>query len=249
VEHYLILKQAYKAGLHPRYLIYGFFDDQLYALPTGDPADLVGNRAFSYYFPAEAAELYAPGSMLKECELRILGNIPMYAERSSLWGKVEMMRRRMDEIGMPKKKTNRFGRVEDFAALEAKDIPDFKRRCDLVLSKPGGFSIAIHKIISLAHQHDTRVLLVEMPMPALHRNSFYSTENWHRLQQHLHELATRENATYVSASDWVRDDALFEDATHLNEEGAKLFSSRLADEIAALDFRPLQSSTAMAKPD
>jgi len=32
----------------------GFFDDQLNVPPKGNWSDLVGNRAFSYYFPSEA---------------------------------------------------------------------------------------------------------------------------------------------------------------------------------------------------
>src|SRR5882724_6976203 len=70
VEHYLILKQALARPFHPKYLIYGFFDDQLCAPARGDWADLVGNRAFSYYFPDEAAGLYAPGSLFKKWQLR-----------------------------------------------------------------------------------------------------------------------------------------------------------------------------------
>src|SRR5882724_2574789 len=70
VEHYLILKHALERPIHPKYLIYGFFDDQLNGPSRGDWADLVGNRAFSYYFPDEAAGLYAPGSLFKKWQLR-----------------------------------------------------------------------------------------------------------------------------------------------------------------------------------
>src|SRR5512140_2653416 len=58
VEHCLILNQALRPPLRIKYLIYGFFDDQLNAPVRGDWQDLVGNRAFSYYFPAEASALY-----------------------------------------------------------------------------------------------------------------------------------------------------------------------------------------------
>jgi hypothetical protein len=232
VEHYLILDQALRHPLHPKYVIYGFFDDQLNAPPRGDWSDLVGNRAFAYYFPEKAANLYAPGSRLKEWQLRATGRVPLLAERSSLWGKVEMLRRRLEDLGMPRRPTNRFGRVEDFAALEAKDVPAFVQRCGAVVDSQTGFSQPIREILRLARARGAKVFLVEMPMPARHRQVFYSGPAWSELHAYLLTLAGQEQAVYVSASDWVKDDANFEDATHLNEQGAKIFSARLAAAIA-----------------
>ncbi len=72
VEHYLILDQALRQPLQrAKYLVYGFFDDQLHSPPAGDWSDLVGNRALSYYFPEQAASLYAPGSRLKKMAARV----------------------------------------------------------------------------------------------------------------------------------------------------------------------------------
>src|SRR4051812_15290915 len=51
VEHYLILKHALEHSPNVKYLIYGFFDDQLNSPVHGDYSDLIGNRAFSYYYP------------------------------------------------------------------------------------------------------------------------------------------------------------------------------------------------------
>ena len=50
----------------------------------------------------------------------------------------------------------------------------------------------------------------------------------------LQSLSTQHGAVYVSASDWVLDDQNFEDATHLNEQGAQLFSAKLAHALSAL---------------
>ncbi len=238
VEHYLILRRAYERGLRPRILVYGFFDDQLNTTVAGDWSDLVGNRAFSYYFPERAAELYAPGSTLKRWELEFTGRVPMLAERSSLWTQIELLRRRIDEVGMPKHKTNRFGRVDDFGALEAKDVASFNRRCAAIVDGDVGFSRAIREIVRLAQEHGTKMVFVEMPMPSRHRDVFYASPAWARLRAHLEQLASTDGAAYVSASAWVRDDAAFEDATHLNETGAKFFSARLAATISRLSARP-----------
>jgi lysophospholipase L1-like esterase len=133
---------------------------------------------------------------------------------------------------MEKKKTNRFGRVDDFAALEPHDLQDFNRRCDLVSEKRSGFSAPVRDVIASAKQHNVRLIFLEMPMPLRHRKVFYSTPSWNRLQGYLKQLAASENITYLEASDWVKDDALFEDATHLNPGGAKIFSAQLAGAIS-----------------
>jgi hypothetical protein len=234
VEHFLILKHALTHNLHLKYVIYGFFDDQLNAPVHGDWSDLVGNRALSYYFPDEAASLYAPGSWLKKWQMRISGFLPMLSERSSLWGKVELARRRLDEIGMQKHQTNRYGRVEDFSALEANDTASFNNRCRSVVDKQMGFSPPIKEIIRLCNDSGAKVIFVEMPMPSRHRNMFYSSVAWSNLKTYVEKLATAQGLSMISAGDWVRDDANFEDATHLNEQGAKLFSAELATKVSAL---------------
>jgi hypothetical protein len=236
VEHYLILKHALDRPIHPRFLIYGFFDDQLNAPSRGDWADLVGNRAFSYYFPDEAAALYAPGSSFKKWELRSIGHIPMLAERSSFWGKVELLRRGIEDIGMPKQQTTRYGRAKDFAALEAADLPSFNQRCDAILSKRAGFAPAIRKILELTEQRGIKLVFLEMPMPSRHRDIFYSSAKWSELRAYLRTLATQNHAVYISASNWIKDDQAFEDATHLNEQGAKQFSTKLAETLSQASY-------------
>jgi len=116
-----------------------------------------------FYFPDDAAALYSPDSSLKKWQLRIIGHIPMLAERSSFWGKVELLRRGIEDIGMPKQQTTRYGRVQDFAALEAADLPSFNQRCHAILSQRTGFSPAIRQIIELAQQHGITIIFLEMP--------------------------------------------------------------------------------------
>jgi hypothetical protein len=232
VEHCLILHHLLRRPIHLKLLVYGFFDDQLNSSPQGEWSQLVGNRALSYYFPKEAAGFYAPGSSVKTLELTVTGHIPMLAERSSLWGKVEMLRRSMEQIGMPRREVNRFGRVEDFTSLEPKDVSSFTERCEAVVHAHRGFSAPVQQIIELARQQGTQVILVEMPLPSRHRQAFYSTSAWNRLRTHLQSLANSNKVLYMSASDWVQDDSKFEDATHLNEEGAKIFSALLGGALS-----------------
>src|SRR5207247_3517905 len=180
------------------------------------------------------AAFYATGSRLKKWQLATTAHIPMLAERSSLWGKVEMLRRQFEEIGMPKHKINRFGRVDDFSALESKDVASFNERCGAIIRQRSGFSSPITDLIRLAREHGAQVILVEMPMPSRHREIFYSSPRWSEMRSWLQSLSTQHGAVYVSASDWVLDDQNFEDATHLNEQGAQLFSAKLAHALSSL---------------
>ena len=243
VEHYLIMKNALDHGLRPQWLVYGYFDDQLNATIGGDWSDLVGNRALSYYFPEQAAELYVPGSSLKRWQLSVTQRLPMLSERSSLWTKVERWRRQLGAIGLPTQATNRFGRVNDFGPRGPEEIASFERRCRSITDGQVGFSAPIRQIIELAQAHQIRVVLVEMPLPRPHRAAFYTTAVWPRLRQQINQLAAASGASYLNASDWVNDDDQFADSVHLNPAGARLFSSRLALWLAKL-APPDQSGSA-----
>jgi hypothetical protein len=166
VEHYLLLKHALEGPLRPKYIVYGFFDDQLNAETKGDWSILVGNRALSYYYPEEAAEFYAPGSTLKRWQLQFTQSVPMLSERSSLWSQVEELRRKLEDVGLPARKRSRFGRVDDFAALAAKDAESFNRRVGDVVEHRRSFSRPVQEIIALARSRGTKIVFVEMPMPS-----------------------------------------------------------------------------------
>ena len=158
----------------------------------------------------------------------------MLAERSSLWDKVELFRRRLDEIGMPKQKVNRFGRVGDFNALEAKDVPSFIARCGAIVQARKGFSAPIQAMIDLAHEHGAKFFLVEMPMSPRHLETFYSLPVWAEMRTHLQSLAHTQQVSYVTASDWVTDGTNFEDTVHLNANGARRFSARLGTTLSQM---------------
>ena len=162
--------------------------------------------------------------------------VPMLAERSSLWDRVELLRRRMDEIGMPKQKVNRFGRVGDFNALEAKDVPSFVQRCDAIVQARKAFSPPIQAMINLAHEHGAKFIFVEMPMSPRHRETFYSLPVWTEMRAHLQTLAREQQATYIPACDWVKDGANFEDTVHLNEQGARAFSAQLGMALSRMNI-------------
>jgi lysophospholipase L1-like esterase len=157
---------------------------------------------------------------------------------------VELLRRRLDQIGMPKQKVNRFGRVADFNALEAKDVPSFTQRCESIIQARRAFSPPIQAMIDLAHLHGAKFYLVEMPMSPRHLQTFYSLPVWTETRAYLQSLADQENVTYIAASEWVPNGANFEDTVHLNEQGARSFSTRLATVMSR--FASVSATNAVA---
>jgi hypothetical protein len=120
--------------------------------------------------------------------------------------------------------------------LEAKDVPSFVERCDAIVRRKKGFSPPIQAMIDLAHEHGAKFFFVEMPMSPRHRETFYSLPVWTEMRAHLQSLASEQNATYITASDWVTNGSSFEDTVHLNEEGARFFSARLGSTLSQISF-------------
>ena len=122
VEQLLLLRHAFAVNPNANIIVYGFFNQQLTEIPTGGWNDLTGNRAMSYYVePYFAADIYAPESRLQLLQIGIIGHVPMLVERLTLWAKVEKVRRKLEEIGLPHERTTVFGRAGDFRAMEISD--------------------------------------------------------------------------------------------------------------------------------
>jgi hypothetical protein len=172
---------------------------------------------------------------LGEWRLEMTQRVPMLAERSSLWNRVELLRRQLEAIGMPEETENRFGRADDFNMLEAKDASSFVQKCDAIVQTRRELSPPIQAMLDLAHEHGARFIFVEMPMSPKHRETFYSLPVWTAMRAHLQTLAQAGGASYITASDWVTDDAKFLDAIHLNEEGARFFSARLGTALSRMN--------------
>jgi hypothetical protein len=227
VEQLLLLRHAFSENSKANVVVYGFFDTQLTEIPTGGWSDLTGNRAMSYYVePYFAADLYAPKSRLELIQMGVIGHVPMLVERLTLWAKVEKMRRRLEEIGMPHAKTSEFGRASDFKAMET-DLVDFKSICRGVVNQNLPLAPSVDQMVEATSARHAKFVFVEMPMNTAHRTVYYSTAEWHAYEQHLRAISDAAGALFINASDWLPDDH-FADDLHANEDGRIDFSKRLA---------------------
>lgn len=229
LEHALILRHVLEHQPTIRRAVYGYFDDQLnQEIPVGF-ADLVGNRALAYSFPNTAADLIDPRDSFLRMRLSIVSVFPMIRERSTMWMRVEKLRRQLEEIGMPVKKRNRFGRIEDFAMLDT-PVEHFVPRARAIIEERRGLSRPIRDLFRTARAHDVELVIVEMPMPAQHRSGLYATPEWIELRALNRRWIAKEGGRYITATDWIADSG-FTDALHMNDDGARRFSERMLEEV------------------
>ena len=229
VEHYVLAHQSIEHHPEISCLIYGFRDFQLTSPEGYSWKELEGNRSMAYLMePSVSASLYAPGSAWEEWRFRLIGAVPALREHSQLWKYVELLRRDLQQIGMPKAKTNEFGRVADFQTVAETDLAQFQREGEMAIARSAPFVPAIEKLIKMAREKKIRVIFVEMPVTAEHRGRYYATSSWQRYQAYLKNKMSASGVTYVAADDWVPETADFSDGLHLNSRGADLFSRKMA---------------------
>ncbi|QOV90629.1 hypothetical protein [Humisphaera borealis] len=225
IEHYLIYRQQdrHRGGA----LYYGFLDTQLTDPPDSGWSFLFGNRAMGYYVETEtAAEFYFPNDPTRQAAFRAVAQIPVLVERSAIWAKVELVRRSLGEIGLPKKESNLFGRVEDFSLLEA-DRGVFALHCARATEARAPLAPSVAALLAMARDRSAPVWVIEMPVTEQHRRRLYNTPAWAAYRAHIVELVSAAGGRYVQAADWIGDDG-FADHLHLNAAGAAAFSARLA---------------------
>ena len=225
VEQLLLLRYALSQGMRPRMLIYGFYDLQLSTPVEFETREIIGNHAMLYYLEPEYGRAFYRLSFRDGVEFEVMRHFPMMTERGAIWAKVEKMRRKMAELGLPKEQTNRFGRVQDFSLLEAANTSEFIKQCDSASQR--GLVQPVRELIRAATQGGMKVVFVEMPMSPAHVRSYYETSSWDYYRSHIRTLVSAQSVKYIDASHWFADEELFADHLHLSEAGAKQFSERL----------------------
>ena len=226
VEHFLILRHARK-HLRFRTMVYGFFDHQMAEDFVRSNAEIIGNHNVLYYLEPEVALRLLPFGWWDRLLFAVCRRSALLSERSVMWSKVERMRRSMDELGMPAKSTDAFGRTADFTTLEAGSSRAFVLRSEAILRSGILLAEPVRDLFSTAAEAGARIVVVEMPMHPSHLRTYYSQPVWREYRARTREAVLRSGATYLNASDWVSDSNLFADNLHLTKHGAQFFSDRL----------------------
>jgi hypothetical protein len=219
VEHALILQQALARLPQVNTVIYGVFDDQLSLRQRSGWRDMISSRALSYSFPTQAAALYAPGSMATQWRFRAMALLPMLADRTTLWSKVETLRQALSARGLPSR------------PAPEEDLTELAGRLETVVREKRELSPAVREIFRLAQDRRLQVVVVEMPSG--HPASFHDGPAASALRDYSRAQVEAAGGHYLDASDWILERELYrEDGSHLNPTGAQRFSERLARELA-----------------
>ncbi|MEY2505021.1 MAG: hypothetical protein QOG27_1301 [Verrucomicrobiota bacterium] len=231
-EHCLILECLVPLAPSADSVVYGFFDTLLTEPVPAKWRDLVGNRALAYHFPGRTSALLAPGEALTAFRIQVSATVPMIRERMAIWAKVERARRRFSRVGLPPEETGRFGRARDFTALEPADANVFETGLRKAVEEKRPFNRSVQEIIRTATARGLKFYLIQMPVPAGHRERFYATPSWQYYQLHIRHLLEPAGGRFIDASDWI-EDGKFRDPLHVTAAGAEAFSTRLAREICS----------------
>ena len=223
VEHALVLQQALARLPHVKTLVYGTVDDQLSVRPRTGWRDMLSSRALAFSFPAQAAALYAPGSWETAWSFRLQALMPMLADRTTFWSKVETLRLALRGWGMP-------------AAPEAKeDLTELAGRLEGVVRDQRPYSPAVQELFRLARSRDGLQLVV-VEMPSGHPREFHDGRAASALRAYNRARVEAVHGLYLDASDWILDREDYrEDGSHLNPKGARRFSERLGQELSRAD--------------
>ena len=233
VEQLLMLRYALQHGLHPRVVVFGFFDFQLTHPLEYSTRDLIGNRAMLYYMEPEYARTLYHLSLHDRAEFEIMRHFELFADRGEVWQRVELFRRALAQQGMPPEKANSMGRAVDFAMLEYSSAPAFVAECGRASRNP--LIPSVREIALQATAAGSNVYVLEMPMPPEHVQSFYDQPGWAAYRAHLQSMLGDLGTTYIDASHWIPEETAYADPLHLTYDGAQQFSRRLGEYLRGIE--------------
>jgi hypothetical protein len=231
-EQYLLFRQAISTHSISTVVI-GFYDFQLTEAAPTKPYDLEGNRAISLdpRIAATDAESVYDFNWAERSQFRILRSLPLIAYRSHVWKYVELLRRSLGEVGVPKLATNSLGRVSDFNALESSSADEFNKEALRFSAHPTSLNESMERILGESRCSNLQVILLLMPASPYHREAFYSQKAWNEYLQALRCSKELRGLGFIDASQWFLSENDFADRLHLGLSRTNTFSQRLAREI------------------
>ena len=239
VEHCLILREALRHHPEPKFVVYGFAGADLTDSPDGSWPVVRANRTVSYDLePGLAGRLYG-GSTLDRLRFEYIRFLPLAGERYLLWNRVELLRRTLQEVGLPAAATSRYGRVDDFASMEGLYSQAVLTGGRAAIADHRPLIAAVRELLASGEDTGRRaVYVVEMPLPPAYAELVFKTDVWRQYRAYVRQLVEQQGAHYIDAHEWVTEKSEFLDAIHLNPAGASRFSRQLAQTLAPLVEAP-----------
>jgi hypothetical protein len=241
VEHYLLAQDALERSPHPRWVVYGFYYDELSRPVSIGWSDLLANRTVVFSARPDGLDAVLPGLTLHKILIRVTRLCPLFVERGLLWARVERLRRVFEGIGMPEVATTRHGRVDDFIAV-GQVAGNSRSPVEEAMDRPMLVSHPVQCILDLAKLRGAHVIVVAMPQPSVQRAELYGGPAWTKYASRLRIELGQQGAELISATDWM-DDSAFMDRLHLNEWGAESFSKKLAKVVGTIASQEMAATS------
>jgi hypothetical protein len=230
------LLTEYALRCHPsvRTLVVGMFDFQLTEEHPHTPMSLTGTWGVGQDSRFSAQDIFSAYGFdrFQRAEFVALRPLKMVTYRENAWKYVELLRRSMGEIGMPRAATNGNGRVADFAALEAGGSSVFDQEASRSLNNGGLLNPSYRSIFDQAAKHNLHVIVVIMPMSPSHWKHYYSRPLWARYVDVERKVLNARGIRVIDASHWFSSQAQFADVLHMAPGVATDFSKRLGAQMA-----------------
>ncbi len=216
LEHLALARMAFRSHT-VKILVYGFADQKLSSDVVKKNSDLIGNRAMLYYADPQLTLQYARFDPLNRLYFQFYRRFALLRERGSIWAGADKLRGAADPFeGL------------DLALQEPSESQSFLAACQAVVQSGGALSAPVQALLQQAREQGAKVVVVEMPMHPSHVKKFYTQPIWQKFRAATRIAVEDAGATYLNASGWLPDGALFPDHLHFSKEGAHEFSRLLA---------------------
>ena len=225
-EHAAILQEVISRGGGGD-IVYGFMDMCL-SEPT--PDSWAGNRAVIFHLDHVDIPKEYGMTRLGRLKFHVWRSIPLLTYQDALWGKVEKLRRNIEDFSAHKTTpTNVFGRSADFSKMEYGSSERFAGRIRTIMNQTTLLAPPVVRMLRDTNRAGRRLRFVLMPMTKAHRVAYYETPAWQayfdRLRVELEAYGAR-----VESLDDTALDSDFMDAVHLGKTGATRFTQRVLSE-------------------
>jgi hypothetical protein len=230
-------------GRRPAMVVVGESPGSLLPFPkTIDPSDLFGNRAAEIAWSrASDVELFYPGFPFTDLDRGVRFSLArtnaLVTYESGAWLKVKTLQERL-VAGPPTAPRNRFGTIADMNAL----LDDFRSAALVSLAEYDGrweHSRWFDLLRAVVRASGARLVVVELPMISRYRAEVLESPAAQRYRAWLRDDLAKDGVPVIDLShpSTIHDED-FGDGLHLDEGGARRFSTELGDRIAALTGAP-----------
>ena len=232
LEHCLTLRKALAVNPDIKCVVYGVFGFRLTDPSAGRQ---LGNPAGEYvkYF-VEDQEMSKQENGWNFQPQRILRWFPMFTEPSSYWIKVEVIRQKLIQQGMPGPTAGH--RMARAAEIGFPKELEFIHHAKQFTSGKIGLIQPVEDIVQVCRKKGVPLVVVFMPTPKARRERFMERPEWTGYYGRIQAEFSAHNVTLIDASAWLDapDEKVFRDPLHVNELGAHNYSVRIAEELYAL---------------